>query len=409
MIPRLKPYLDARELLALLQAGGGAVERFEQAFAREFGARHAIAFSYGRSALYALFKALGFAGHEIVLPAYTCSVVAHAVVLSGNVPRFVDATLDDYNMDLDRLRDAINERTRAVIATHLYGYAMNVDRLREIVAAAERTYGNKILVIQDCAHAFGARWNGERVCNAPDVALFGLNISKMMTSIFGGMLTTDDDALAARVREYRDGNFREAGPAKALARRLYLAAVYVAFMPWFYRVVRWLQRHSAILDRFTKAYHLDDRIHFPPDALDRMLPVEARVGLVQLAKYGQIERRRIEAARRYDILLRDRIRGTLPPLRDGATYSHYAIRVRNRDALIAAAAERGVELGELIEYSVPHLESYRSAAQGEFPVSLLCSQSMINLPVFADLGDDDVTKITAVVAEILGQGEGGAL
>jgi dTDP-4-amino-4,6-dideoxygalactose transaminase len=408
MIPRLKPYLDGRELLALFQGGGGAVARFEQAFAQEFGARHAIAFSYGRSALYALFKALGFAGHEIVLPAYTCSVVAHAVMLSGNVPRFVDATLDDYNMDLDRLSAALNERTRAVIATHLFGCAMDVDRLREIVAAAERKYGNRIVVIQDCAHAFGARWNGSRVCNAPDVALFGLNISKMMTSIFGGMLTTDDDALATRVRDYRDANFCEAGRMKALARRLYLAAVYVAFMPWFYRVVRWLQRHSAILDRFTKAYHLDDQIRFPPDAFDRMLPVEARVGLVQLAKYGEIERRRVETARRHDALLRGRVAGMLPPLRDGATYSHYVIRVPDRDALIAAAAERGVELGELIEYSIPHLQSYREHAQGDCPVSLLCSKSMINLPVFADLSAGEATKIVGVLTKISGQSSGPA-
>jgi dTDP-4-amino-4,6-dideoxygalactose transaminase len=230
----------------------------------------------------------------------------------------------------------------------------------------------------------------------------------MMTSIFGGMLTTDDDALAARVRDYRDANFCEAGRMKALARRLYLAAVYVVFMPWFYRVVRSLQRHSAILDRFTKAYHLDDQIRFPPDAFDRMLPVEARVGLVQLAKYGEIERRRVETARRYDALLRGRVAGVLPPLRDGATYSHYVIRVPNRDALIAAAAERGVELGELIEYSVPHLQSYRGHAQGDFPVSLLCSKSMINLPVFADLSAGEATKIVGVLTKISGQSSGPA-
>ena len=121
------------------------------------------------------------------MPAYTCSVVAHAVVASGNRPRFVDIALPDYNMDLDCVEAALSERTGAVIATHLFGYPLDVSRLQEIVSAAEARFGTRIAIIQDCAHSFEARFDGRSVSRAGDVAFYGLNISKIMTSIFGGM------------------------------------------------------------------------------------------------------------------------------------------------------------------------------------------------------------------------------
>ena len=98
MIPRFKPHLNQEELLAAMTPDQGAVERFEEEFARTFEAKYALAFPYGRSALWALLNALNIHDAEIILPAYTCAVVAHAIVLSGNSPRFVDINLHDYNM-----------------------------------------------------------------------------------------------------------------------------------------------------------------------------------------------------------------------------------------------------------------------------------------------------------------------
>jgi dTDP-4-amino-4,6-dideoxygalactose transaminase len=263
-----------------------------------------------------------------------------------------------------------------------------------MVRTAEARLGRRIVIVQDCAHAFGARWQGRRVCTAGDVALFGLNVSKMMTSIFGGMLTTDDDDLAGTIRSYRNAHFRQPGVAKALTRRLYLLAVYAAFSRPIYGLVYWLQMKSTLLDRFTKAYHLDDEIRLPPDHLDCMLPVEASVGISQLAKYDVIEERRREAARRYHELLEGHIDGVLPPLKDGATYSHYVVRTRNRQALMCALAEDGIELGQLIEYSMPELAGYRGYADSQsFPLSSECSRSTINLPISASMADHDQRRI----------------
>lgn len=401
MIPRLKPHLDYREFAAMLRLGGPAVEAFEQAFASKFGVGHAIAFPYGRSALLAYLSASGLRDREIVMPAYTCSVVAHAVVLSGNRPRFVDIELPEYNMDLGLVEAALNERTGAVISTHLFGYPLDVHRLREIVRAAEARFGTRIAIIQDCAHSFEARSDGRSVGRAGDVAFYGLNISKMITSIFGGMLTTDDSVAAQQLRAFRDANFRPASLAKQVMRPAYLLAAHMAFSRPAYRFVYWLQESSGLLDGLTKAYHLDDEIHLPPDHLDLMLPVDARVGMVQLSKYDEIVARRRRAASMYDSLLRDRLPWELPRLLDGATYSHYVIRVPDRATVMQEMARRGIQLGQLIEYSMPHLPAYRRYAGDEdFPMALECSRMTINLPVHASLRDRDIARIAACLVEV---------
>jgi perosamine synthetase len=396
MIPRFKPWLDSRELLALFRPNAGAVERFEREFAHSFGAVDAVAFPHGRSALWAFLQAVGIEDAEVVMPAYTCSVVAHAISLSGNRPHFVDIRLSDYNMDLDLLPAAINEKTRAIVATHLFGYPLDLERVEAIVAEAEAKHGHKIWLIQDCAHSFGAAWNGRLVGSSGDVALYALNISKMMTSIFGGMLTFRDPQLAARVRAWRDARFRRSRWHKALQRRLYLLAVYVAFSKPVYALTWWLQARTPLLNRLTKSYHLDDEIHFPPGYDERMLDVEAAVGLEQLRKYPEIIARRRANAAYYDAHLRRRPDWVLPPLVDGATYSHYVVRVPQRAVAVADLARHGIQLGELIQYSVPELLSYREIG-AQCPNSATAGNVTVNFPVGPTLTAAERERIAMVL------------
>lgn len=380
MIPRFKPDLGWSEIKALFRRNAGAVEKFEKEFAKAFQAVDAIAFPYGRSAQWAFFNAMGIKDAEIIMPAYTCSVVAHAVSLSGNTPRFIDIKLDDYNMDLDLVESAVNERTRVIIATHTFGYPQDLDRLEAIVREAEEKFGHKIWLMQDCCHAFGAEWNGRMIGTSGDVAVYAFNISKMITSIFGGMLTFKDQALANKVRVWRDKHYKQPHWIKATLRRLYLVAVYFAFNPKVYGFTWWLQEKTPFLNRLTKAYHLDNKIRFPPDAFDKMLPVEAAVGLVQLKKYPHIIERRREMAKSYDKNLPRREGWVFPPLVEGATYSHYVVRVPDRTSVINEYATRGTNLGELIQYSIPDLTGYDEFFTGQTR-SRVASGSTVNFPL----------------------------
>lgn len=401
MIPRFKPFIGKEELLSLFQFRKSAVQAFETEFAAMFSSQFALAFPYGRSALWAFFKAMGIVGAEIVQPAYTCSVVGHATVLSNNIPVFVDIDLDNYNMDLGQLQKAITPKTRAVIPTHLFGCPIDIDAVAQIVREAEKRFGQRIYTIQDCAHSFEAEWQGKSVVNAGDGALFGLNISKQLTSIFGGMFSTNDAEIAAKLETWREANYSEKSLIEKLRRAAYLPAAVFGFNDFIYGITYWLQTNTSLLTQLTDAYHLDEKIHFPPDYLKNLSAVEANVGMAQLKKYTVIKSRRRAIAEEYFSRLKVPPAWIMPPQIEGSTYSHFVMRVPDRDQIMAHSARKGVQLGQLIEYSMPHHPAYQQYAKNnQFPNSLLCSRSLINLPIHPGLSRKNIEKVIDAVSHI---------
>ncbi len=395
MIPRLKPVLDRRELVALWRpAGSGQVARFEESFARLMCQKHAIAFPYGRTALMFLLQALGLKDVEIICPAYTCVVVAHAVVKSGNRPVFVDCREDDFNMDLDEAETKITEHTGAIIATSIFGYPVDLDKLAGI-----RQRHPHVKIIQDCAHGFDARFGDRRVQQAGEAAFFGLNISKLMTSIFGGMITTDNEDLAARLRGLQERSLEKPGWKKAWRRRLYLTLVYPAFSSLIFGLTYRLE-HSGLLNRFVK-YYDEEKIDMPADYLDAMGGVEAGIGLCQVEKYAAIIQHRRRLASFYDQSLREIEGLKRPPLVEGATYSHYAPLVSHREEVLAAAAHKGLQLGKIIEYCIPEMAAYRHfpGSAGAFPAASRFARTTINLPLW--VSQDKAHKVAGIVRDIL--------
>jgi perosamine synthetase len=393
MISRLKSKLGLRELLAAaVPSRSDDVAKFEAAFAQELGARHAVAFPYGRTGLMLLLEALGLKDREIICPAYTCVVVAHAVVHSGNVPVFVDCEADGFLMDWELASAAVTPRTGAVIATSLFGEPVDLDRLD----AFRRRHPN-VLVIQDCAHSFGAAWNGRPVPSASVAAVFGLNVSKLMTSIFGGMITTDDDQLAAALRRVRAERVRPASIGKSLRRACYLAAVMPTFYPWIYGGVLRLQE-SGLLDRFVR-YYDEARIDMPQDYLEGMSAVEARVGLAQIGRYADILAHRRTIAAAYHERLRDQPQFVLPNATAGSTWSHYVVRTDDAAECVRRAAAVGVQLGTLIEYVVPKLAAYREHRFLNRGWAERWTTRVINLPVHSGVSLDVVDRLTAALKQ----------
>ncbi len=380
MIPRFRPSLGIKEFLKIFSLNIGAVRKFEKKFAKKFNAVDAIAFPYGRSAQWAFFNAIGIKNAQIIMPAYTCSVVAHSISLSGNTPRFVDINLNDFNMNLEKLKKTINKETRAIIATHTFGYPQDIEALEKIVKDSEERFGNKIWLMQDCCHAFGAKYKGRMIGTSGDVAVYAFNISKIMHSIFGGMLTFQDQDLSDKVRAWRDSNFKKTTFLKSLKRRSYLFAIYIAFNKYIYGITCWIQKNTKLLDTFTKAYHLDDNIQFPPDYLESISNIEAAVGLVQLDKYPEIIRYRKEKAIDYSKNLISKKDWMLPPIIEGATYSHYPVRVPNKKEVMNEYLVKGIQLGEVIEYSVPDLKCYKHIGD-DCPNSREASKTTINFSV----------------------------
>jgi perosamine synthetase len=376
MIPRLKPAIGARELVAAFHPPRrDDVERFEQSFAELMGQKYALAFPYGRTGLMLLLEALGLDDKEIICPAYTCVVVPHAITYSGNKPVFIDCEVDGFNMALNIAEQAINEKTGAIIATSLFGYPVNLDRLDEI-----RKRHPHIFIIQDCAHSFAAEWNGSPAQKEGIAALFGLNISKTLTSVFGGMITTDSEDLYQKLKTIREQKLKKSSWKKGIRRLLYLLAVYPAFWRLVYGLINRLES-SGLLNYFVR-YYDESKIDMPSDYLEGMCGVEARVGRANVGRYEMIIHKRRAAAKYYFEHLTDKPDFRLPPEVEGATYSHFVVQVPDRKMWLQQAIRKGVQLGWLIEYNIPEMEAYGNYMPEEFPVAAAYAKTMINLPVW---------------------------
>jgi len=372
----LNPPLGTKELAAALDLfERNALEKFECAFSRAMGAKYALAFPYGRTALTVLLEALDLRRREVLCPAYTCAVVPHAVVYSGNTPVFVDCETGGFNMDLDQAERLVTRKTGALIATSLFGYPVDLDRLESI----RNAYPN-LHVIMDSAQSVGAAWKGRPVHKEGVAALFGLGISKTITSIFGGMITTDDSSLYNRLKQVRRVRMVPSTWIKTLRRLVYLFTSMPAVYTRLHGMVGWLSSWRALEAKWLEE---DETVlHMPPDYLVGLSGLEARVGEANLARLNRTLRNYADSAGHYFGHIPNRGGVTLPPEIPGATYSHFVLRVSDRDEWIQKGLQAGIQLGTLYEYSMPELPDYGSSSPDLFPKAGNLARSTLQLPVW---------------------------
>ncbi len=179
---------------------GKEVESFERAFAEYHEARYGIAVSNGTVAIELALLACGVkSGDEVLVPAVTFIASASAIVTSvGAIPVFVDINPETATMDPDGIEAAITPRTKAVLTVHYAGYPVDFDRILPIV----KRYG--LFLIEDCAHAQGTEWKGRKVGAIGDIGTFSFQESKAFTAGEGGIVVTNRNDLAERVRLYHN-------------------------------------------------------------------------------------------------------------------------------------------------------------------------------------------------------------
>ncbi len=177
---------------------GPEVEQFEQSFARYIGTRFAVGVASGTDALYLSLLALGVGnGDEVLLPTHTAVPTAMAVVMSGATPVFVDSD-ESFLMDTEKLHSLVTSKTKAIIPVHFYGLASDMGKLRAFVDK------HKLLIIEDCAQATGAEWNGKKVGSFGDAGCFSFYPTKNLgTYGDGGMVVTDNEELYQKLRALR--------------------------------------------------------------------------------------------------------------------------------------------------------------------------------------------------------------
>ena len=191
--PRLQQVLASGEWGGF----GDVVGEFEAAWAKRHQAKHCISAVNGTLTLEAALRVVDVGpGDEVIVPPYTFIATANAVRLVGATPVFVDVEPDTYNLDIDRVIEAIGPKTKAVIPVHFAGLPVDMDRLMPLVAA------HGLAVIEDAAHAHGTTWQGTPAGSIGHIGSFSLQQSKNLTAGEGGILITNDDELAQKLWSY---------------------------------------------------------------------------------------------------------------------------------------------------------------------------------------------------------------
>lgn len=330
-----------------ISSKGPHVKRFEEAFASFLGVRHAVACSSGTAALILALDAIHIApGDEVIVPEFTMVASAWAVTLTlGAKPVFVDCG-DDLNIDVSKIEAAITPKTKAIMPVHIYGRACDMDEIQRIANK------HHLHIIEDCAEAHGARWNGREVGTFGKAAAFSLFANKIITSGEGGIVVTDDDAVAARMRKL---------------------------------VSMFFDEHHSFL-------HEETGYNF------RMTNIQAAVALGQVNRINDILVKRINIRQWYDRHLRQ---FRTVPHDEGNVLWMYDVVAKNaerRDRTMAVLAKEGIEtrfffkpmsMQPMFAGRFEHLKAYDFSRRGLY------------LPTYNELTESDVTKIALIAKKYL--------
>lgn len=355
MIYMAKPLIGEEEEQAVLDvlrsgmlAQGPRVAEFEQAFADYVGAKHGIAVTSGTTALHLALLALGIGeGDEVITTPFTFIASANCILYAGAKPVFVDIDPQTYNIDPHKVKQAVTERTRAILPVHLYGFPAHMLPLLRI---AEE---HGLAVVEDAAQAHGAKYLDQKVGSFGDAACFSFYPTKNMTTGEGGIITTNRDDVAEQARILRQHGMR----------------------------VRYF--HEMLGYNF------------------RMTDIAAAIGLAQLAKLPEFNHRRAENASYLSERLRERYGVPYAPGGYRHVFHQYTIRLpegMDREALRAKLKDAG--FGSEVYYPVPvHMQEtfFGESGKGMFPVAEAAAEQVLSLPIHPSVTREDLARMVEVL------------
>ncbi len=347
----LRPEID-QALAEVLDSAqfilGPNVKAFEQEAARYLGVDHAVACASGTDALHLALAATGIGpGDEVITTPFTFIATAEAICYVGATPVFVDIDPRSFNLDLERVAAAITERTRAVMPVHLFGQAVNMPALRKLAD------NHGLLLIEDCAQSWGATRDGGQTGSFGAAGCYSFFPSKNLGCYGdGGLVATGSPTIAEELKVLRNHGSRE-------------------------------RYHHHVIGYNSR--------------LDEMQAVILRAKLRRIDRYNDGRRR---AARAYNDALKD-VPGITTPWEDPAgqhVYHQYTLLSDCRDAIVKAL--QAEQIGCAVYYPIPlHQQEVFRKRHGHLslPVTEDVSRRCLSLPMFPELGDDQIARIVEVI------------
>jgi len=371
-VPITKPALteeEARAPYESIKSGwvtqGPKVAEFEKAVASYVGAKHGVATTSCTTGLHLALATIGVGpGDEVIVPSFTFIASANAILYTGATVVFCEVDPRTFNADPADIERRITKKTKAIMPVDQIGLACDIAPINEIA----KRHG--VDVVEDAAPTIGGTYKGRRVGSNAHQTVFSFHPRKVITTGEGGMITTDDDALADRARKLR---------AHAMS-------------------VSDLDRHKA--DRpILEEYH-DLGFNY------RMTDIQASIGLVQIRRLEELLRIRVAKAERYTRELTGlKLRTPYTPPYATHTYQSYCLDLDpsvDRDDLMARLLQRGVSTRRGVMAS--HLEKvYRDrVGQVSLPITEEKARSTMLIPLFATMTDDEQTYVIESLREELG-------
>jgi perosamine synthetase len=345
-------------ILSNRNGSGPIVSSFERKFANYVQAKHAVAFCSGTAALHAALLSIDIkAGDEVIVPSFTFSATANAVVLAGAKPVFADIDENTYCITSESVQKVITRKTKAIIPVHLYGLPADLDPIIEIA----RKYD--AYVIEDAAQAHGAIYKDKRIGCIGDLTCFSFYAGKNMTTGEGGIVTTKDEELYNNLR-----TIRSHGEEK----------------PY------WVTRlgHNY-----------------------RMSELSAAIGLAQLDKLPSFLEKRRKNAKLLTEILRSLKKLILPIEPEGRKHSWYLYTVRlkganvaKRNKIVRKLREKGIEASVYYETPVhllPFYEQEFGYKKGMYPECEKAARQVFSLPIHPKVSDEDIEYIADTLKRAL--------
>jgi UDP-4-amino-4,6-dideoxy-N-acetyl-beta-L-altrosamine transaminase len=375
-IPFCRHSIDDDEIAAVVETlrsawitTGPKTKLFEENFREYVGARFAIAVSSCTAGLHlALVAAKIGAGDEVITTPYTFASTASVIIHTGARPVLVDIADDDFNIDLDAIERAITPRTRAIIPVHFAGKPCKMD---EMIAIANR---HNLLVIEDAAHAVGAKYKDRKIGRVGDATVFSFYATKNLTTAEGGMITTDNEELAEKIRL-----LSLHGISKDAWKR------YSAEGKWYYEILY-------------------------PGFKYNMTDIQSAIGIGQLRKLDHAIELRESIAKHYTECFRDNSEIQTPPTVNGDRHAWHLYVIRLRGA-VADKRDRFIEIlnsekiGTSVHFIPIHLHPYYrdqfGYKLGDFSNAENTYRRAVSLPLYPSMTHAEAERVVSVVKKTI--------
>lgn len=363
-IPSAEPYITNEDVTAVATAvkekklsQGKYVEKFELNFAEYIEVKHAVAVSSGTAALHVALAAIGIKeGDEVVVPSFSFAATANCALYQGAKPVFADIDQSTYNIDPEKIKEKLTKKTKCIIPMHYAGQPADMDPINEI---AEK---HGIYVVEDAAEAHGALYKGRKAGSLGYVNCFSFYPNKNMTTGEGGMITTNDDELTAKMRVIRSQG------------------------------------------QDTRYHHVMLGYNY------RMTDIQAALGLVQLKRLDWVIKEKAEKARYYNTKIKEFFGNEIktPYVAPYATHTYmfYTIRFKDqstRDKAAAKLEEEGVETR--IAFPPIHLQPlYQklfSYKRGHLPITERVSDTILCLPIYPHITQKQQNYVLLTLKKVM--------